>query len=164
MHASTASSLLSGGGGSDPWTIVRLASDFPTTSATAVNVTGLSFTPTANKNYIVEATLLTRTATATVGPRPGCSWPTGCTDGVVTIQQTSSATANVFANGNISAAVLIPVGGVPTTTGSWPAFLWGQFTTGLTPSGNFQIQLASETAGTQVTIKAGSFLRYREYT
>ena len=149
------------GGGSDPWTVLRLASDFPTTSATAVNVTGLAFTPLANTTYEFSGIFLTRTATATVGPRPGCAWPTGCTDGVASVQQSSSATANVFANGNIAAAVLAPVGGVPNTTASWPAFLWGTFVTGASPSGTFRVQLASETNGTTVTMKAGSSLRYR---
>jgi hypothetical protein len=149
------------GGGSDPWTYVKLGSDFPTTSATAVDVTGLAFTPQANQTYIIEGTFMVRTATATVGPRPGCAWPTGATDGVMAVQTTSSAVANVFANGNIAAAVLAPVGGVPNTTASWPAFLWGTLVTGASPSGNFRVQLASETAGTSVTMRAGSWIRYR---
>ena len=33
---------------------------------------------------------------------------------------------------------------------------------GASPSGAFKIQLASETAGTTVTMKAGSWLAYRE--
>ena len=148
-------------GGADPWTYVILGGDFSTTSATAVNVTGLLFTPAANTQYEFEALLLTRTATATVGPRPGLSWPTGMTDGMAMIQQTSSATANVFANGNIAAALLAPVGGVPTTTGSWPARIKGTVLAGASPSGNVQLQLASETAGTSVTVKAKSYLRYR---
>jgi hypothetical protein len=151
-------------GGSDPWTYVVLANDFTTTSATAVDVTGLNFTPAANTKYVFEATLMVRTATATVGPRPGVAWPTGMSDGAVAIQQTSSATANVFANGNISAAVLAPVGGLPTTTGSWPAFVWGAVSAGASPSGTVKVQLASETAGTTVTIKAGSYLRYRSFS
>jgi hypothetical protein len=149
--------------GSDPWTYVTLGSDFTTSSATAVDVTGLNFTPAANTKYVFEATLLTRTATTTVGPRPGVAWPTGMTDGVASIQQSSSAAANVFANGNISGAVLAPVGGVPTTTGSWPAFVWGMVQAGASPSGTVKVQLASETAGTVVTIKAGSYLRYRSF-
>lgn len=149
-------------GGSDPWTVIRLSAEFPTTSNAAQNITGLAFTPTASKTYEFYATLMCRTATATVGPRPGIGWPTGCTDGVASVQMTSSATANVFANGNISASVLAPVGGVPTTTASWPAVLWGVFITGATPSGDFRLQLASETNGTQVRAMAGSFLRYRE--
>jgi hypothetical protein len=147
--------------GSDPWTYLRLANDFTTTSATAVDVTGLGFTPAANQRYEFVGRLMVRTATATVGPRPGIAWATGLNDGVAFIQQTSSATANVFANGNITAAVLAPVGGVPTTTGSWPALIEGQAMAGATPSGTIRVQLASETAGTTVTMKAGSFLKYR---
>jgi hypothetical protein len=148
-------------GGSDPWTYLRLANDFTTTSASAVDVTGLGFTPAANQRYEFVGRFMVRTATATVGPRPGLAWATGLSDGVAFIQQTSSATANVFANGNITASVLAPVGGVPTTTGSWPALIEGQATAGATPSGSIRVQLASETAGTTVTMKAGSFLKYR---
>lgn len=150
-------------GGSDPWTVVALGNDFSTTSNTAQNVTGINFTPIANTRYMFECMLMTRTATATVGPRPGISWPTGMTDGVVNIQTTSSATAVVMANGNTSAAVLGPVGGLPNNTQSYPAFLFGMVVAGASPSGNVQLQLASETNGTSVTIKAGSFLRYRTY-
>jgi hypothetical protein len=148
-------------GGSDPWTYLRLANDFTTTSSSAVDVTGLGFAPAANQRYEFVGRLMVRTATATVGPRPGIAWATGLSDGVAFIQQTSSATANVFANGNITATVLAPVGGVPTTTGSWPALIEGQAMSGGTPSGNIRVQLASETAGTTVTMKAGSFLKYR---
>jgi hypothetical protein len=147
--------------GSDPWTYIVLGADVTTSSATAVDVTGLAFTPLANTRYVFEACLLTRTATATVGPRPGVAWATGLSDGVASIQQTSSAAANVFANGNISGAVLAPVGGVPTTTGSWPAWISGTFAAGASPSGTVKVQIASETAGTNVIAKAGSWLRYR---
>ena len=148
-------------GGADPWTVIRLGTTFPTTSATAVDVTGLAFTPLANTTYEFYAMLMCRTATTTVGGRPGCAWPTGLTDGVASIEITSSATAKVFANGNITAAVLAPVGGFPTTTGSWPGCVYGVLFAGASPSGTFRVQLASETAGTSVSIIAGSFLRYR---
>ena len=162
--SSAQGSLLGGvGGGSDPWTYVRLTQDFTTTSATAVNVTGLEFTPAANTRYEFEAVLLTRTATATVGPRPGLAWPTGMTDGVATIKQTSSATAELTTNGNVNAALLCAVGGLPTNTQSYPARISGLVIAGAAPSGTVKVQLASETAGTTVTLKAGSFLRYRSY-
>lgn len=151
------------GGGSDPWTYVKLGADFTTSLATAVDVTGLAFTPLANTTYVIEGLLLTRTVTATVGPRPGCAWPTGLTDGVARIDVTSAAGTNVMTNGNISAAVLAPVGGLPTTTGSWPGKLDAVIVAGATPLGSFRIQLASETAATNVTMKAGSFIRYRTY-
>lgn len=151
------------GGGSDPWTYATLAVDFTTTSATAVDVTGLAFTPAANTKYEFEAALMTRTATTTVGPRPGLAWPTGMTDGVARIKQTSSSTAELTTNGNIAAAMLCAVGGLPTTTGSFPANIKGMVVAGASPGGTVKVQLASETAGTTVTIKAGSFIKYRSY-
>lgn len=150
------------GGGSDPWTVLQLGSAFATTSATAVDVTGLGFTPTANTTYEFEAKLMIRTAgAATVNPRVGFAWPTGMTDGVVSIHESQSATAEIQAHGNPNAAVLIAVGGLANNTQSWPARLVGMAVAGASPSGNLRLQLASESAGTSVSIIAGSFLRYR---
>lgn len=149
-------------GGSDPWTYVKLASDFVTSSSTAVNVTGLAFTPQANKSYQFDGILYLRTATATVGPRTGLSWPTGAVDGVARIDTPSSATARLLTNGNINAALLAAVGGLPNTTQSYPGKIEGTLIMGASPSGDVRVQLASETAATNVTIKAGSWLRYRE--
>lgn len=149
------------GGGSDPWTYIKLGSDFPTSSATAVDVTGLAFTPAANTNYEIRGAFLLRTNTATVGPRTGVAWPTGLTDGVARLTVTSAAGTIVTANGNITAAVLAPVGGLPTTTGSWPGDLLATLRAGASPSGTFKVQLASETNGTTVTMKAHSWIAYR---
>ncbi len=150
-----------GPSGSDQWNYVKLGADFSTSSATAVDVTGMAFTPAANTSYEFRAVLLTRTATTTVGPRPGLAWPTGMADGVAHIRQESSATAFVSALGNIAASLLAPVGGVPSTTQSFPAIIEGLAIAGASPSGSLSIRLASETAGTTVTVKAGSFLKYR---
>jgi len=144
----------------DAWTYVRLANDFTTSSATAVDV-GLGFTPAANQRYEFEAQLKLRTASATVNPRAGLAWATGLTDGVGNIEEAQSATTSLQAKGNIGAALLIAVGGLPNTTQSWPATAWGHCEAGATPSGSVRIQLASETAGTNVVCKAGSFLKYR---
>lgn len=149
-----------GPAGSDGWTYVKLANDFTTSSATAVDA-GIAFTPSANTSYEFKAVLLTRTATTTVGPRPGLAWPTGMTDGVAHIRQESSATAFVSSLGNINAAMLAPVGGVPSNSLSFPSIIEGLVIAGASPSGTVKVQLASETAGTNVTIKAGSFLKYR---
>ena len=152
------------GGGSDPWTYLVLASDFTTSSATEVAITGLAFTPDPNARYEFEAVLMTRTATTTVGPRPGIAWPTPTqVDGVGFIQQTSAAGTNVLQNGHIAAATLAPVGGLPDTTNSWPAIMRGIFITGATVTLGLRLQLASETAGTNVTVKAGSYLKYRTF-
>ena len=143
-------------------TYIKLGSDFSTTSATAVDVTGLSFTPAANKQYEFEGMFLLRTATAIVGPRPGLAWPTGMTDGVAKLITPASAAADLIVNGNINAAILMAVGGLPNTTQSWPGNLEGMVIAGASPSGTVKVQLASETAGTSVTMKAGSWLAYRE--
>lgn len=146
---------------SDPWTYIKLTNDFVTSSATAVDVTGMAFTPSANMQYEFEACLMLRTATATVGPRPGLAWASGGTDGVARIDTTSSATAALIANGNITASLLAAVGGLPNTTASFPAQITGTFIAGASPSGTIRLQMASETAGTNVTVKAGSWLKYR---
>jgi len=149
------------GVGADPWTYLKLANDFTTNSATAVDITGLAFTPTANLTYEFEAHLMCRTATATIGPRPGLAWPTGGADGTASIYTPSSGTAETMVHGNIAAALLAAVGGLPTTTGSYGAKVQGIFKAGASPSGTVKLQLASETAGTNVIAKAGSFLKYR---
>lgn len=151
------------GGGSDPWTIVALSADFTTTSATAVDVTGLGFAPAANGRYMFEAVIGIRTATATVNPRIGLAWPTGMTDGVAQIDESQSATARLMANGNIAAPLLIAVGGIPNTTQTWPVTIWGWVKAGASPSGSVRVQLASETAGTTVRATAHGYLRYRSY-
>ena len=149
--------------GSDPWTYIKLSSDFTTSSATQVAITGLAFTPAANKQYEFEACLFLRTATTTVGPRPGIIWATiGLTDGVGDIYMTTAAGTEVQQHGNTNAAVLAPVGGLPNTTQSYSGRIYGAAIMGASPAGDIQIGLASETAGTNVTAKAGSYLKYRE--
>lgn len=148
--------------GADPWTVILLANDFTTTSGTAVAVTGLAFTPTTNKRYEFEAKLRLRTATTTIGARPGLTWPTGLTDGGVGIWAPNSATAEAIARQPAGTAAVAASTGLPNTTASWPGFISGEFLAGASPSGNVQVTLNAETAGTTVTMKAGSFLRYRE--
>lgn len=150
------------GEGDDGWTNLILAADFPTSSAVAVD-TGISFLPAANARIMFEARLLLRTATNTVGPRPGLAWPTGMTDGAAMIMMPSSATANLIANGNINAAILIAVGGVPNANQSYLATMSGLMIAGGAPGSSLRVQLASETAGTAVTMKAGSFLRWKAF-
>lgn len=154
---------IQGPAGTDPWSILSLSSDFTTSSSTAGDVTGLGFTPSANTRYMFEAVLGVRTATATVNPRVGFAWPTGMSDGVCQIDESQTATTRLMANGNINAALLVAVGGIPNTTQSWPVTVWGWARAGASPSGNLRLQLASETNGTVVRIVSGSYLRYRTY-
>ena len=142
------------------WVYVRLMNDFSTSLVANTPVEGLNFTPPANKTCLVEGNFLLRTSTTTVGARPGCSWPAGCTDGAAWITAPNSYTA--------SASRLVPAGttsaaastGLPATTNSHLGTLWATIVTGESVSNSFQITLASETAGTTVTMRAGSWIRY----
>lgn len=149
--------------GSDPWTYIKLATDYPTTLATWATVTGMSFTPAANTDYEVEWCLLCQTAVTTVGARPGISWGTGYEYGGVALYTPSSATAQTIVNGSINNAAgtaQAAVGGLPIINRSYAHYGQATFRSGTTPTA-FNLQLASETAGTAVTAKAGSWLKYR---
>lgn len=150
--------------GSDPWTYLSVngGSDFTTSSGTAVDVTGLTLTPSANTNYEIECSLLMRTATATVNPRIGIVWSTGLTDGMANIVESQSATTALSLYGSTAATMLSAVGGLTDTTNSWPALVKISMRAGSSPSGATKIQLASETAGTNVTLKGlGGFCKWR---
>jgi hypothetical protein len=115
-----------------------LASDFSSSLNTPVD-TGLAFVPTAGKVYEFVATLLVRTAVAGTGPRTVIAWPSA-QDG----------------------AVVLLSSGLLNNTQSWPVRVEGILVAGMAPAGSLRVQLQSETAGTLVTVKAGSFLSWRE--
>lgn len=156
-----AAQLPAAGGGADPWTAVVLASDFSTNGTANAAVAGLAFTPAAGKRYLVEVYLLLRTTLATVGPRPGFSWPT-VADGGAWLQVPNSATAYAMRSWGPRNTQNAASTGVPDTTSSHLAIGGAYLVAGGSPSGSFGVTLASETAGTNVTIKAGSVLLYRE--
>jgi hypothetical protein len=151
----------SAGGGSDPWTYVVLTSDFSTTANTPSNITGLSVSPVANKVIVIEAHFLTRSFATTTGVRPGISWPT-IDDGVVQSLNGNASTANVEANSNVTAGAFFNSSvATANTTASWPFWLWVTMVCGASPSGTLNFTLQSEISGSNVTVKAGSWIRYR---
>lgn len=150
------------GDSADPWTFVKLASDFVSSSASNVNVTGLAFTPAANKTYLIIGRFLLRTATATVGARPGIAWPSNLTDAVARVEAANSLTAAAYQLFGARTTKNAASTGLATTTESHYGDLEAMIVTAANVSGDFQITLASETAGTNVTMKAGSFIAYRE--
>lgn len=83
------------------------------------------------------------------------------TDGVADLNMPTSATAQVLVFGNVNAAMLAAVGGLPNTTQSYPSRICGTLVAGASPSGTLRVQLASETAGTSVSVQAGSYLKYK---
>lgn len=147
---------------SDPWTYIVLASDFSMSATAVVDVTGMAFTPQANKRYIVEGNLFGRAAVATTGVQLGIAWPTGLTDSMGEIRALTSTTGRVIAAGNDAAAFTVISTGVGTTTGSWPLTFLATIIAGASPGGTFKLQVASETTSA-VTLRAGSWMRYRSY-
>jgi hypothetical protein len=149
-------------GGSDPWVRIKLAADFVTSLATNVNITGFAFTPAINKTYLIFGYFLLRTATATIGARPGVAWPANLTDSTMRVEAANSLTASALQLFGARTTKNAASTGLATTADSHWGSLDGIMITSGTTSGTFQITLASETAGTNVTMKAGSVLMYRE--
>lgn len=147
----------------DPWTYIVLASDFSTSGTSVVDVTGMAFTPASNKRYIVEGNLFGRAAATTTGVQLGVAWPTGLTDSMAEIRALTSSTGRVIAAGNDAAAFTVVATGVGSTTGSWPLTFLASIIAGASPAGTFKLQLASEVNASAVTLRAGSWMRYRSY-
>lgn len=153
----------------DGWTYIKVTADFTTTLATFSDVlvaaagAALGFTPAPNTQYEVEGSLNVQTATATVGPRHGLTWGTGYANGATELRRSTTATTELLAFATvdtIAGTCQLATGGVLTAAKSWLAKIEANFLSGTTPT-PFKVQLASSTAGTTVTVKAGSFLRYR---
>ena len=144
------------------WTYVKLAADFTTTGVTAAD-SGLSFTPAANKTYVVEGLLLLRSNFATAGAQPGIVFPTGMTDQVAEIITASTtATTEVVALNTGSTTFKTAGANFVNTTTSWFGRVTSLLVTGASPSGDFKVQLASSASGKIATLKAGSYIRYRD--
>lgn len=152
------------GGGSDPWTYIKMTADDATDSATFVDVFGFSFTPAINSDYIVEFGVMAQTPTATVGVRMGFSWSANLAWGSAVLQTPTSATAEALVHariGNTASTAQAAVGGLPVINVPYLHRGVAQFRTGAGAQGAFKVQWASETALTIVTAKQGSFMRYR---
>lgn len=162
MAGTTLNATGGGAGTPEPWTTVVLGADYTNSTTTQTDV-GLAFTPAANKSYQVEVFLLTRTVATTTGLQPIVVWPTGLTDGsgFFAGQNTGKGQNNVMWQG-ITTTTQLPQGGLENTTESWQLRGTFHMVVGGAPSGTFKIQCASEVAASQITIKAGSYLTYRE--
>jgi hypothetical protein len=154
-------------GGSDPWTVIKLTTDFTTTSTTLSTINDgtnyLRHRPAANTVTEYEAMLIIQTSAALNNPRTAWDWATNLTGGVVQIFQTGTGVGTlVYQSGDIAAVVQVPAGGLPTNSDTYPVSIKALTTSGGTSPGGFNaIQMAAETAGDTMTVKAGSFIRYR---
>lgn len=153
-----------GGGGGEPWTRVKLADDF-TSNNSFSDIPGLTFTPPADSDFMVEADLLVLTTTAANVPRIGVSIPAGCQWAAADIKQAgATATTQVQANGGtLTTATLVQMaaGGLPAANSPRVCSVLVKGRSGASPS-PITLQLAAESGGPNtVFVKAGSEMRHR---
>ena len=151
------------GGSADAWTYVRLTTDFTISTVVGGAVTGLGFSPAINTRYEVEGKLLVRSAATTTGCQPGFAWPSsGVSEGAGCISvQGATVSAQAVGSDTAPNAIWAATLGVPVAAVSYIAVLDAYFIQGATTAGSFQVNLRSEVAASVVTMRAGSFIRFR---
>lgn len=161
--------MLSGGGGGgggapstakeSDWTYLVVNADFTTGAAADV----FSFTPDPNSYYEIEGEFLIQASDTSNVPQPGAAWGTGYLLGGATVRVPVSAQADAAAYASIGPAAgsfFAPNGALATANVPYLSMMRCFFQTGAAPT-PFTLRLRSETATANVTLKAGSFLRYR---
>jgi hypothetical protein len=144
----------------DAWISAVLSSNVTSTSVTAANIAGFTFTPAANKSYLFEAKILAQTVITTTGIRIGYAAMTGDITCAARLMVPSSSTGMIFANMTGKTAQLGVVGtGIVTAQF---VTIEGVLVAGAAPTSAFHVTLASEVAASTVTVLAGSSFRYRE--
>jgi hypothetical protein len=146
----------------DLWIVVKLGTDFTSSLTANTPVPGFKFTPAPNKTYLIFGYFLLRTATKTVGARPGVTWPLNLTDAIMRMEASNSLTASAVRTWGAQTTQNAASTGLATTTNSHWGSLDGIMITAANTTGDFQITLATETAGTNVTMKGESLIMYRE--
>lgn len=145
-----------------PSNVIRLDGNVSNSTVNFADVTGLAFTAVANADYLVEVFALYVTAATTTGLNlaingpaaavgVGGEWQAYSSDTTVLSRQFRAFDANAGATTGVTAAS--------------PSVNWAQLTTLLRTGANggaVTIRFASEVAASQVTIVAGSILRYQQ--
>jgi hypothetical protein len=147
-----------GGGGTSS---VKLGSDLTTTSTSFGDATGLSFSVSANTDYLFEFHIIFRSAATTTGIALAVNGPSGPAAIVVQRQIPTSLTAVTMGQArayNSGAAS----SGVDVINADNLAILQGILRNGAN-SGTVILRFASEVAGSTVTVRAGSMARWQIY-
>jgi hypothetical protein len=156
--AATALHSHSGGGGESE-NIVRTTGDVSNSTTTFADVTGLTFSATASKDYIFEAWLIFQSNTATTGIKFAVNGPASPTAVVIqthipiSLVSVTQGGARAYDSGTASASV-------DTINTNLLGHVMGVLRNGTT-TGNFTIRFAAETTGI-VKVMTGSVLRYRQ--
>lgn len=139
------------GGGSDPWTWQKLATDVANSTTTLAAVTGLSFTAAANTTYLVEVFGTFQSAATTTGIALALDIPSGTVSGQVI--HPSSATALTGTEQIADNATTGATTGVRAAATNVPVLASFIVAVGVT-GGPVQLQFRSEVAASAITMKA----------
>lgn len=138
--------------------IVRLGSIITSTSTAYANVTGLAVPLAANVDYEIEGLIVYQSAVATTGIALSFTDPAGCST-LAHYYFGSAATTLQFRHESAD-DTNTPTTAVPAINADTLARIHAYVRVGAT-AGNWQLRLASEIGGDQVSVRPGSFLRYR---
>lgn len=151
------------GDSADPWTKIGLANDFANSTVSFNTITGWTFTPPANTNWILEADVLIQTAGTTSVPRLGLNVVAGQAYGSGEIEFSTGAAAKGSASAWWTTGVAnlqVPAGTAPVANQPYWMRLRASGRSGASPTA-INVQLAAELAGTAATVKRGSEMRWR---
>jgi hypothetical protein len=140
-----------------------VGTDFPNSTITFNTVTGWTFTPAANSDWILEVDALVQTAITTSVPRLGLNIIAGQSYGSAEIEFATAATTKGSASGwwtTALANVQVPAGTAPVQGQPYWMRLRASGRSGASPTA-INVQLAAEVAGNAATVKRGSELRWR---
>ena len=149
---------------SDPWTYVKLTG-VQSSTVIAAAATLLTFTPAANTLYEIDGRIITQSTVTTTGAQWGVNFPTaGVVSKSAILTQTNAATATVVRTLQTSAAnnTLITATGAPVANQDQLGWFTAILETGAAPTGDVTVTLASEIAASSVSIRPGSFIRYKK--
>jgi hypothetical protein len=141
-------------------TSVVLGADITTTSNALGNATGLSFSAVANKSYLIEFAIVFQTVATTTGIKLGVNGPASPVSVAGQFFIPTSLTANTAVNyraydtGSATASI-DTINADALATGTCI------FRNGAN-AGTFTLRFASEVNTSQVKIRTGSVLRYRQ--
>lgn len=151
--------------GADPWTRIKLAADFTNAATGFADITGLTYTPPANTDFMIEAELIILTTTTTTLPRIGVAIPAGQQWATAMIRQAgASDTAQVQAQGGVTTGagnIQMAAGGLAVANSPRLCLVAIKGRSGAAPAA-IKLQMAAEIAGANVCfVKAGSEMRSR---
>lgn len=157
QHPASDITGLPAGGGE---THVKLTADLAAATATALtNTTGLSFAVTANTYYRFQAWVVFRSAATTTALRLGATCPAfNVFSASVSIPSAADGASAMWHGWLTSSGDSVVGQGVQATNTDYTALMFGV----VQPSANgtFQLQHATEIAGSAVTVRRGSVLSY----